>query len=143
MPYLEAGGDNKLAVVLGATSYPGVICDAGQAPSRIACNDIVGDMHATVTRRLFGPDLVAPDVKLPLLLTDGEFLTFPRPSSYGLSDTNGTIVGWTVADNSCWVVVTTSQGPDYSTWYNLWEGASAVEQMCVRRGRNGRATRIG
>ena len=87
---VKAGGDNKLAVVLGASSYPGVICDAGRAPSRVACNDILSDMNATLTRRLFGPDLVAPNVKLPYLLMSGKLRNCPR--LFELSDINGTIV---------------------------------------------------
>ena len=72
---LEAGGDNNLAVVLGATSYPGVLCEAGRAPTRRACNQIVGHMDATPTRRRFGANLAAPDVRLPFLSKSCKFLT--------------------------------------------------------------------
>ena len=86
---LEAGGDNNLAVVLGATSYPGVVCQGGQAPTRRACNDIVFHMDATPTRRRFGANLAAPDVQLPLLYKSCKFLTCPR--LLNMSDVNGTI----------------------------------------------------
>ena len=73
----EAGGDNNLAVVLGATRYPGVLCQAGQAPSRRACNNIVGLMQASPTRRRFGENLVAPDIGLPFVYKSSMFLACP------------------------------------------------------------------
>ena len=48
-----------------------------------------------------------------------------------------------IADTSCWGIVTSAGEPDYSTWYNLWEGASAVEQMCISRRMNGEVQGIG
>ena len=74
----EAGGDNNLAVVLGATSDPGVLCTAGLAPSRRACYNIIAHMNATTTRRRFGANLIAPDVPLPFVYKSCKFLTGPR-----------------------------------------------------------------
>lgn len=90
----EAGGDNNLAVVLGATSYPDVVCEAGRAPTRTACANIIAHMSATLIRQSFGPvhpDLAVPDVKLPFHYTSCKVLHL---SSYDrLSDTNMIIVG--------------------------------------------------
>ena len=74
----EPGGDNNLAVVLGATNNQNVICEAGTPPSRSACSDIIMHMFANPTRRRFGANLVAPDVRIPLIYKSCKFLTFPH-----------------------------------------------------------------
>ena len=99
-------------------------------------------MNATVTRQLFGPlgpGFAIPDVEIPVLYTTRKFLT-----CFAFLD-SGKLMGLllVIADKSCWGVVTSELGPDYSTWYNLWEGASAVEQMCIRSSLNGEARGIG
>ena len=48
-----------------------------------------------------------------------------------------------IVDKTCYGFVTSADEPDYSTWYSLWEGASAVEQMCIRGSMNGEAQGIG
>ena len=101
-------------------------------------------METSLTRQLFGPvgpGLVVPDVKLPFLYKSRK--SFPLSSSIGSRDINGTDVIGSVADDRCWGFVTSSEGADYSNWYNLWEGASAVDHMCVSRAKNGEAQKIG
>ena len=78
------GGDNNLAVVLGATSNPFVACEEGQAPSRRACSAIVAFMDASLTRRRFGEGLAAPDVRLPFVYKSGKFPHLLALFSFGI-----------------------------------------------------------
>ena len=99
-------------------------------------------MNATVTRQLFGPvrpDLAVPDVKLPALYSSCKFLTYFAFFEFG--KLMGLLL--VIVDKRCYGFVTSADEPDYSTWYSLWEGASAVEQMCIRGSMNGEAQGIG
>lgn len=99
-------------------------------------------MDATVNRQLFGPvgsGLAVPDVKIPFLYTSCKFLT-----CFAFLDSEKLMGRFLViADKSCWGWVNSVGGPDYSSWYELWEGASAVEQMCISRSLIGEARGIG
>ena len=57
------GGDNRLAVVLSASSYPNVVCDSRDtAPSMFSCLMISDFMEATHVIKTFGED---QQVQLP------------------------------------------------------------------------------
>lgn len=131
---LVPGGDNRLSVVLGIY-HPNVQCRGTFGPERTSCRDIVGDMPADETSRIFGPqgDPRAQQ-KLPMVIescmTVCRFWTFPILTPFA-------------ADEKCVAQIYTTGKSDVTVWYRVWEAVNAVYSICVRAGYGGSVRGLG
>lgn len=49
----------------------------------------------------------------------------------------------TAPDHLCLLEVDTTGPTEHVSWYDIWAAAVAVNGMCVRNGKTGKATRLG
>ncbi|KAM0794089.1 hypothetical protein BDR22DRAFT_895497 [Usnea florida] len=114
------GGGNNFAVRV-SKFVPKVVCSPRPYPSdisvRYACGAIVDSMEASTQNRLFAQhDIHEPGVEESL------------PASY-ISPDKG--------NPKCILRVSGTRPRDIATWYQIWEAATAIDAMCVRKGKGG------
>ena len=145
--YFHASGLYGNIVVTIKSESPVVTCvDArpGTVPSRQACRGLtdilpigLGDSLIFGNRGQSGVD-----VALPLEFLDGRALRsivllppfLPQNESWHPAH-----VLAMVESGDCYSSVVTRVAPELGSWYDLWATAIAIEGMCIRIGRNGKA----
>ncbi|KAL8690467.1 MAG: hypothetical protein Q9218_004090 [Villophora microphyllina] len=114
----DIGPDETLGLIM--TRYtPQVTClSVRDVPSMRNCKSLLDNMGTSSIPRLYGDPKDKPDVDLPQSLRD--------------------------AENKCQLLIRTPNPgatQDWSSWYEIWEGAQAVYGMCMRFGKMGTALR--
>lgn len=112
----QIGGDNNLAVVLGTYRLP-VTC-RGTFTSWESCRHVLYDMPADKVQQVFGP-------------RGDPAVTEDLPYQFHSEDLG------------CSANMFSTGRPDVSSFYNLWEAATAVFSVCVRHRKTGSVRGIG
>ncbi|KAG7007407.1 NADPH:adrenodoxin oxidoreductase [Physcia stellaris] len=110
---INFGGDDDLAVTVAAF-VPSVTCEGRVGGPGIyrSCEGIIDRMNASKARITFGP-----------AARSGAEVWLPYVDR---------------ADDRCVMAISTSYDQvDRSSWYRLWEAATAINAMCVRHGKAG------
>lgn len=143
------GRENHLQVSL-QKSVPTAICYGIMLPSlRSSCANIVDTMPYDRYKNLFGPsDDPRVTVELPLTLTSGTFILClntvfavlpptPRESLHVHHSKVEIILTPPIADHLCQMTISTSGPSDQAKWYDIWQAAMQLNQICVRSGKKG------
>ncbi|CAF9943056.1 MAG: hypothetical protein ALECFALPRED_010502 [Alectoria fallacina] len=111
------GGDNNLAVIMGAYRQPSAIQCRGTFQPVNSCQDVLEDMPATTKAEVFAPpDNSSATVLLPQAVESDDALCLLR------------------------IFGTPS---DTASWYELWEATTAIWSVCTRQSRGGSLGGIG
>lgn len=150
----QSGGDNNLNVVVSGYE-PHVRCDKSSAkgPPWESCLLILADMAATWDRKVFGVKsqdarvevnlpfyYKASELKRPFPLHNSSSLSMhQKPDFYALPPFLSVQV-----DARCQLEIGIAGKSTSTSWYEIWEAASALAAMCVRaHEKGGKAFGIG
>ncbi|KAL8764139.1 MAG: hypothetical protein Q9194_007161 [Teloschistes cf. exilis] len=113
------GGDNNLAVGVKLSRHPGVRCLHSSAPPMRAVGELVNVIPASLISQVFGLEGDAgTQTVLPAVFNS--------------------------KDRSCRLEVSTPSGiADSASWYDMWDMATAIRDMCVSQGMAGEAVGLG
>ncbi|KAL9077235.1 MAG: hypothetical protein Q9161_000501 [Pseudevernia consocians] len=115
------GGDNNLAVTLGAYKPTSAIECSGSLPVSASCIDFLADMPATTDNETFGlPADPTANISLPQVVES--------------SDTQCQLT--ILADSSL-------RAPEMASWYEVWEATTAIWSVCGRHQQEGTLSGIG
>lgn len=120
---IDIGGDNNLGVAL-ASYEPHVQCVDGS----------IGPPGSTV------PPLKSCDAVVGLMFATKDIMSFGKVGSGASNIVPGRDAS---PDHLCALEVDTTGPVENVSWYDIWAAAVAVNGMCVRSGKTGKATGLG
>ncbi|KAF6237650.1 hypothetical protein HO173_003851 [Letharia columbiana] len=110
------GGDNNLAIILGAYEMP-VTC-RGTLATWESCRDVLYDMPADKVRRVFGP---------------GSDPAVTEDLPYNIDS----------SDLKCSANIFSAGKSDVSSFYDIWKAVTALFSVCARHGKAGSVRGLG
>lgn len=135
---LQGLGNNLIVVV--RQYQPNVTCgpEYGAPPPVGSCTRPIALVPVSTERKLFGRRKRSADVQEPLPRT---FRACQCPLKTRKEE--HLLTGRTIVKSSCAVRFDSLDQKAYGRWFDLWQGAMAVETMCVGQGTPGMAYRLG
>lgn len=136
------GGDNRLAVIMGAYQSPSAIQCRGAFPSSDSCHSVLEDMPATTKMEFFGnAENTSATVLLPQSVWQGKphYETSIHFSHPFLIDCRVASVPCRLGLSSTFDVALLDTG----SWYEVWEATIALWSVCTRHRSRGIIHSIG
>lgn len=134
--HFHAGGDDNLAVIMGAYKSPSAIQCQGKMNYPQNCIKVLDNMPATKNREVFGIGFLrTTTVAIPQDLLSGTPTNqppFPFPVCHFLTD-------YRIDDGKCVLnIAPLSVAPTVkASWYEMWEATVAISSLCARRSLEG------